>query len=149
MREIGHRFKRKFLKDERGQSAALIIVVLFALTAMSAAGIETGHVYYAYRLLKASTNSAALAAAQAMPDIGSSGSATPGTAWGNLIIYSSQSGEKNASNMLSSDSISASFYCSTTMQSPPFNVGCQTPPLGEGSCGGASTCNAISVRQTA
>jgi len=140
---------RRLLKGDRGQTAAVLAVVMFALLALSAAGVETGHVYYAFRLLQASTNSAALAAAQGMPDIGTSGSTTAGTAWGNLVIYSSQTGEKNATRMLQSDAITAKFYCATSITGAPFNIGCQTPPSGEGSCTTGSTCNAVTATQTA
>jgi hypothetical protein len=149
MQRLGIAILRRFLKDDRGQTAAVLAVVIFALVALSAAGVETGHVYYAYRLLQASTNAAALAAAQGMPDIGTSGSTTVGTAWGNLITYSSQSGEKNATNILQSDSITADFYCASSITGSPFNVGCQTPPSGEGSCTSGSTCNAVKATQTA
>lgn len=149
MKRLKIPFLRKFHKDERGQSAVVVTVMLFSIMALAASGVETGHVYYAYRLLQESTNAATLAAAQAMPDIGTSGSATAGTGWGNLVLYSSQSGEKNASNLLQSDSITASFYCSSTMQAAPFNIGCQAPPSGEGSCSSGSSCNAIKVTQTA
>jgi len=143
------RILRRLLKGDRGQTAAVLAVVMFALLALSAAGVETGHVYYAFRLLQASTNSAALAAAQGMPDIGTSGSTTAGTAWGNLVIYSSQTGEKNATRMLQSDAITAKFYCATSITGAPFNIGCQTPPSGEGSCTTGSTCNAVTATQTA
>jgi hypothetical protein len=141
-------FLRKFLKDESGQSVAVILVSIGAFMALAASGVETGHVYYAYRMLQASTNAATLAAAQAMPDIGTASAATAGTAWGNLIAYSSENGQKNANPILSNDSISASFYCSSTV-SGSLNVSCQSPPSGEGSCTTGTTCNALAVTQTA
>jgi len=140
---------RRFLKDDRGQTAPIVVVVTFVLIALAATGVETGHVYYAFRLLQASTNAAALAAAQAMPDIGTSGSTTAGTGWGNLVAYSSETGEKNATGILQSDSITASFYCATAITGSPFNLGCQVPPSGEGSCTSGSTCNAVTATQTA
>src|ERR1700728_3361111 len=68
MKRLGIRKLRKFLRRERGQAA--VIAVLTATTIMSLAGaaLETGHIYYAYDLLQASTNAAALAAANAIPN---------------------------------------------------------------------------------
>jgi len=140
---------RKFVKDDGGQTAAVLVVVIFALMALSASGLEAGHVYYAYRLLQASTNAAALAAAQAMPDIGSSGSTSQFTSWGNLTRYSSQTGQLNATSLLQSDSITGNFYCATAITSAPFNVACEQPPTGAGSCTTGTTCNAVKVTQTA
>jgi hypothetical protein len=142
------KFVSKFVKDESGQSVAVILISIGSVMALSASGIETGHVYYAYRMLQSSTNAATLAAAQAMPDIGTQKAATAGTAWGNLIDYSSETGEKNANPILTNDSITASFYCSSTV-SGSLNVSCQSPPSGEGSCTSGSTCNALKVTQTA
>jgi hypothetical protein len=144
---------RRFLKNERGQTLVSVGLSAVALMTMAAMGIETGHVYYAHRLLQTSTNVAALAAAQAMPDIGASGSTTTGTGWGNLYYYSSATENgvtgQNASNFLQSASIAANFYCSSTLATAPFNISCQTPPNGEGSCTTGTTCNAVKVTQTA
>jgi hypothetical protein len=139
----------RFGKDEGGQTAVLVTVMIFALMALAAAGIETGHVYYAYRLLQASTNAAALAAGQAMPDIGTQSAATAGTAWGNLIAYSSETGQHNATNLLKNVSITANFYCSSKAESS-LNLACGNPPSGEGSCSSGSTgCNAVTITQNA
>jgi len=148
------RIVQKFVKGERGQSAAIVGVVLFALLALSAAGVETGHVYYAYRLLQASTNAAALAAGQAMPTIGSSSGACTAsgqslnTAWCNLYLYSSATQDGvtglNTTNMLSNASISASFYCSGDASGPPINITCAAAT----GCP-SSGCNAVTATQTA
>jgi len=149
MRPLRVPILRRFLKDDHGQTMAVIAVVIFALMSLSAAGVEAGHVYYAYRLLQASTNAAALAAGQAMPNIGTSGSTTPGTAWGNLATYSAESGEMNATSLLQNVSITANFYCSTSITGAPISLGCYSPPSGEGSCTTGTTCNAVKVIQTA
>ena len=148
MRLLGGILLRKFLKDERGQSAAVLLVMISTVMGFAGLSIETGHVYYAYRLLQASTNAAALAAAYDMPDIGTSSSPSAGTSYYNLYEYSAESGEENASSMLTSVSISANFYCSSN--STTLNVGCMTPPSGDGSCSGNSSgCNAVTATQTA
>jgi hypothetical protein len=147
------------VKDERGQTAVLITLTMVAMTAMSAMGIETGHIYYAYRLLQASTNSATLAAANAMPVIGTKTMSCAPTSdgpvnssWCNLYTYSSATADSvtglNTTGMLTNATVNANFYCSGTMSSAPFNVGCTVPPTGGGSCTSA-TCNAIQVTQTA
>jgi len=148
MKLFGNSFLRRFKKDQRGQSAVVVAVSLFAIMALAASGIETGHVYYAYRLLLASTRASTLAAAQAMPDIGTQGTGTKETAWYNLVQYSSETGQLNSNNLLQSDSITAKFYCSG--DGTTLNVACQTPPSGEGTCSsGFVTCNAVTVTQTA
>ena len=60
---------RRLVRDERGQSAVVIAVTLMALMALSAAAVETGHIFYAYRLLQASTNAATLAAGKRCPTL--------------------------------------------------------------------------------
>ena len=126
----------------------MVLLVMFSSVAgLAGMSIETGHVYYAYRLLQASTNAAALAAAYEMPAIGTSSSPSSGTAYYNLYEYSVETGEENATKMLTSGAISANFYCSSTT-SGTLNVGCMIPT--SGSCSGsASACNAVTVTQTA
>jgi primosomal replication protein N len=111
--------------------------MLFAVMGLSAAGLESGHVYYAYRLLQASTKAAALAGAQAMPNL------TDAAVY--VTKYSSESNQENASNLLQGDTATSNFYCST--DATKLNVPCQTPSAG--SCTGGSTCNALTVTQTA
>ncbi len=141
MKGLSIRSIRTFLRDQSGQSAIVMAGALVAVMALGAAGIETGHVYYAYRLLQSSTQAAGLAGAQAMPDI------TQATAY--VTEFSSETGQKNATNLLQSVAITSTFYCSSTV-SGTLNVGCQSPPSGEGSCSGSATsCNALKVVQTA
>jgi Flp pilus assembly protein TadG len=133
-------FLRRFHKDQSGQSAVVITVMLFSVMALAASGVEAGHVYYAYRLLQASTDAATLAGAQQMPDILA--------ATTDVTAYSSETNQKNATNLLQSVSITPTFYCSSKVSSS-LNVGCEAPPTGEGSCTSSSTCNALKVVQTA
>jgi len=140
MKKLNFRILRKFFGDQSGQSIVLVATMMATVLALAGASVETGHVYYAYQRLVDSTNAAALAGAQAMPDI------TEATTF--VTDYSSETGEKNYSNMLSSAAIAPSFFCSSTVSSK-LNISCQTPPTGEGSCTGGSTCNAVKVVQTA
>jgi hypothetical protein len=147
MRNFKTPMMRRFVKAERGQTLVLTALMFFALMGLSAAGLETGHVYCAYRLLRASTNAAALAGGQAMPDIGtSSDGISAGTAWGNVNGYSSISSGLNATNMLQSVAISAAFTCSSTVQSS-YNLLCQTNTSTGTTC--TSGCNVLTVTQTA
>ena len=151
MRYLRFPFLRRFVREDRGQAAAVILMVMFSLLALSAAGIETGHVYYAQRLLQASTNAAALSAAQAMPDIGTSGdSMTAGTAWGNMKRYSSIPSALNATNLLTGGTITGTFTCNTTTVTTKLSVSCQTPTGTGSTCSaGFTTCNQVAVTQTA
>ena len=136
------------MRDEHGQSAVVIAMTLLTMMALCAAAIETGHVFYAYRVLQASTNAATLAAGQAMPYVGAkSDNASAGTAWGNLLHYSSQPTGLNGSSLLSFVSITPNFYCSSTLEASPYFLPCYSPA--SGSCTGSSTCNALQVTQTA
>ncbi len=140
IKEFRFSILRKFLGEQRGQTAVLTAVMFATIVALAGASVETGHVYYAYRQLVASTNAAALAGAQAMPDILE--------ATTNVTTYSSKTNQKNYSNLLLNVSVAPNFYCSSTV-STSLNISCQTPPTGEGSCTGVSTCNAVKVVQTA
>jgi hypothetical protein len=140
---------RRLLKEELGQSSLVLLASMSIAISLSGAAIETAHVYYAYCLLQSSTNAAVLAAATEMPNIGVSSSPPAGTAYYNLYQYSAQTGELNATSLLQSVSISANFFCATTV-SNSLNVGCQAPTTGEGSCSGnAASCNAVTATQTA
>jgi hypothetical protein len=151
MKYHGLSFLLSFLRDQRGQSSVVLAVSVLATTILGGAAIESGHVYYAYERLVASTNAAAVAAGQAMPDIGTSSSPLEGTAYYNLYKYSSDTSSTptglNANTLLSGASISATFACSSSVTSS-LNVGCQSPT--SGSCGsGLTTCNVLKVTQTA
>ena len=141
----------KFLRNQRGQTSVFMALGVLVTATLGGAAIEAGHVYYAYERLVASTNAAAVAAGQAMPNIGTSGSPAAGTAYYNLYKYSSDGSSTpvglNANTLLSGASISMSFACSSSVTSS-LNVGCQSPT--SGSCGsGLSTCNVLKVTQTA
>ena len=67
-------FLRRFLRNQRGQTSVFMALSVLVTATLGGAAIEAGHVYYAYQRLVASTNAAAVAAGQAMPNIGTSGS---------------------------------------------------------------------------
>jgi hypothetical protein len=125
---------RKFLRDELGQSIAVLMVTISTVMALAGASVETGHIYYAYRKLVASTNAAALAGANQMPNT------TSATTYAGL--YSSQAGDLNATNMLTNVAATTTFVCLNTVTNT-LNVPCTTS---NGSAGGY---NGIRVTQTA
>ena len=134
MKRIGKLFKRRFLKSQRGQAAVAVMITATTMMALAAASIESGHVYYAYQKLVASTNAAVMAGASAMPNTT--------TAKTMVTQYSSQSGQLNANSMLTNDAATPTFECLSTV-SNSLNVPCQT------STGGTGGYNALSVTQTA
>jgi Flp pilus assembly protein TadG len=125
---------RGFLKEELGQSMAVLMVTISTMMALAGAAVETGHVYYAYRLLQASTNAAALAGAYQMPNT------TNASTYVNE--YSAQNGELNATSMLQSVTATPTYLCLNTVTNG-LNVACST------STGVNGGYNALSVTQTA
>ncbi len=134
MKRFGISMMRRFLKDERGQTAVMVMITASTMMALAGASLETGHVYYAYEQLQASTNAATLAAAQVMPN--TTQAAT------DVALYSSQTGGLNASEMLQNVTATPTFLCLSTV-SNTLQVGCQTPT---GATGGY---NAVRVTQSA
>ncbi len=134
IRRFGNSLKRKFLKSERGQAAVLVIITASAMMALAGASVETGHVYYAYQRLEASTNAAVLAGAEAMPN----------TTLAKTYVtqYSSATGGLNVNPMLKNVTATPAFLCLSTV-SNSLNVPCQT------SSGGSGGYNSMSVTQTA
>ena len=134
MKRFGIPLMRRFLKDEIAQAAVMAVVTASTMMALAGASLETGHIYYAYQQLQASTNAAALAGALAMPDTTAAST--------NVTLYSSQSGQLNANGMLQNASATPTFLCLGTVTSG-LNVPCST------STGASGGYNALSVRQTA
>ncbi|MGA3031978.1 MAG: TadE/TadG family type IV pilus assembly protein [Terracidiphilus sp.] len=125
---------RRFLRDELGQSAAVLMVSVSTVMGLAGMSIETGHIYYAYRLLQASTNAAALAGAYQMPNTTNAGTA--------VTKYSAQTGDLNATSLLTSVVATPTYQCLSTI-SNNFNVPCET------STGATGGYNAVKVVQTA
>ena len=134
MKRLGVPFLRKFLRNQRGQSAVLLIVTTATMMALSAASVETGHVYYAYQQLIASTNASVMAGAAALPNTTQASTS--------VTKYSSGSGDYNQNSMLKNAVATPTFICSSTV-SGTLNVPCET------STGASGGYNALSVTQTA
>ncbi|HEY1806458.1 MAG TPA: hypothetical protein VGG45_18445 [Terracidiphilus sp.] len=134
MRRFVKLLTRRFVKNQRGQALVFVMITASMIMALAAASIETGHVYYAYQKLVASTNASVMAGATAMPNTT--------TAKTMVAQYSSQSGKLNANAMLTNDVATPAFLCLSTV-SNSLKVPCQT------STGGTGGYNSLSVTQTA
>ena len=147
MNRVLSRQIRRLIKSQQGQSIVMVAISVTAVLTLAVSSAEVGHVYYAYRQLVTSTNAATLAGAQAMSDAlytTTTKSAYTAAVTAAVNQYSAESGELNASNFLSNDTISTqSLYCANSMTVAPFYVECQTPP------GSTTAYNAITVTQTA
>ena len=88
MRRFGNSLMRRFLKNQEGQALVAVMITASTMMALAAASIETGHVYYAYQKLVASTNASVMAGAEAMPNTT--------TASTYVATYSAQSNGLNA-----------------------------------------------------
>ncbi len=110
---------------ERGQSLILMAALLVGLLSMAALVIDLGNVYFSYRELQASSDAAALAGAQDLPNA---------TATATAQTYSSKTGQKNAQFNLHNVTESATLECLTTTKVPCL------PP---------ANMNAIQVTETA
>ena len=125
---------RRFLKSQSGQTAVLVLFNGAAMMTLAAASVEFGHIYYAYRLLVSSTNAAAQAGAQALPNIV--------TAATNVDTYSAETGYLNATPLLLNVAATPTFQCLSAV-SGTLNAPC-------GRVRSASRgYNALSVTQTA
>jgi len=134
MRRFVDLFRRRFLKNESGQAAVMVMITATSIMGLAAASIETGHVYYAYQKLVASTNASVMAGAAAMPNTANAATY--------VTQYSSQTGQLNATSMLTNDTATPTFKCLSTV-SNSLNVPCQT------STGGSGGYNGLAVKQTA
>ena len=103
MKRLGIPLLRRFVRSERGQSAVVVMLTAATVIALASASVETGHIYYAYQQLVASTNSAALAGAQVMPDTTKASTM--------VTTYSAQSGGLNANPMLKNVVATPAFLC--------------------------------------
>ena len=76
------------MRDERGQVLVLVALAMVALVAIAGLAIDVGYAYYAQRSLQASTDAAALAGAQELPDTAAAAAAARD--------YGGEDGRRNA-----------------------------------------------------
>ena len=116
---------RGLRSDEGGQVLPVVCVVMTAMLGMGAFAIDYGHAVYSSRELQATTDSAALAAARAMPTaatisavIGTPSGTTPPTGSGGVAAtYSAAAGGYNARTTLPNVSLVATLHCLSTLES--------------------------------
>ena len=117
---------RGLWRDDRGQALPLVAVAMTMLLGMTAFAIDAGHARYTYRELQATTDSAALAAARAIPTATSSTQIVgPGAAQntyasvnanGVAAEYSSVTGGLNARAALPGASVTSTLKCLNTIK---------------------------------
>jgi Flp pilus assembly protein TadG len=122
-------FFRRLLKNESGQMLPMMALLLVGMIGTAAMSIDLGRAFVSYRALQASTNAAALAGAQSLPN------STAATA---AASYSAGSGDHNANANLSNVTMVTGYpklLCLTTLT----NVGM--------ACVAPANANAIQVKQ--
>ena len=119
----------RLFKDDRGQTLAMMSILLIGFLGTAALSVDLGRAFYGYRELQASTNAAALAGAHILPNSGAAAAATS---------YSSLSGNMNAQANMSN----------VTMVSGYPKLECLTSLSNQGmSCVAPATANAVQVQQ--
>lgn len=135
MKKITKVMLRRLLWDQRGQVLPVSAVMFLGLIGMAGIVLDVGRVFYDYRVLQGSTDSAALAAAGVMVTATSSAQVTAAA-----TKYSSVSGDKNARTSVAN----------VTMVSGYPKLKCLSTLQAQGvACVGAVPYNAVQVKQQA
>jgi hypothetical protein len=122
---------RLFLRDDNGQILPMVALMMVAFIGMTGLVVDAGHLYVAYNELQASTNAAALAAAQSLPNSNAVSVATN---------YSAVAGNLNAHGNLPNVSMVSGFPQASCLASlVTQNMPCVAP----------ANANAIIVKQQA
>jgi len=100
-------FLRRLLKETSGQAMYIGVVGTTSMIGLSGLAVDLGHGYYAAQQLKSSTNAAALAGAAGLPNTD--------TATSYVTSYSSASGDRNATGLLTNVTTTPTFLCLTTL----------------------------------
>lgn len=124
----------RLIQEDTGQALVFTAVILTAFIGVTGVAVDAGKGYYAYELLKESTNAAALAGAGALPDTTSANTYA--------IDYGSKSAEFNSNGIMTNVTTTPTFGCWSAVTTN-LNTACEAPPAG-----GAAN-NAIQVTQTA
>src|SRR5271157_5417451 len=97
----------RLIEEDKGQALVFTAVILTAWLGVTGVAVDAGKGYYAYDMLKASTNAAALAGAAGMPNTT--------TAATYAVDYGSESSAYNANGIMSSVNTNVSFECLTSV----------------------------------
>ena len=127
---------RRAYKDQRGQLIPIIAFMMVGLLGLTGMVVDVGHAYFSYQLLQNATNASAMAGAEGLLSSGT-------LAMSNAAAYGSQSGKANAYSNLNVTNSTYTLGCVTAA------VAGGTPCVSTGLSSGASTANAIQVKQTA
>ncbi len=128
MKQRSQSFMPRFIGDESGQMLPLVGLLMIALLGMGALTIDLGSLFYTQRRLQASTDAAALAGAQGLPNTTTSTS--------NANLYSAASGNANAYSSMPGVVTTVTAKCLTTLTGQ--GIACVPP----------ANANAIQVKQT-
>jgi Putative Flp pilus-assembly TadE/G-like len=145
---------RGHVRQENGQVLPLVALAMVVLIGFAGLVIDIGRVWVAQQQLQGAVNAAALVAGQELPNAS--------TAYSDAVSYSGASGDKNALGGygVTAGSPSVTFECLShapnyTSGSPPTcpadtsNANCQPAGAQAPQPSGATTCNAVSVAETA
>jgi uncharacterized membrane protein len=128
MREQRGSFFQTILRNERGQMLPIVAFMMVVLLGFTGLVVDVGHAYVGYRQLQSSTDAAALAAVQSLPN--------NTTATAVATAYGAASGAHNAVTMLSNPQMMTGYpqyKCLTSLGVP---------------CIAPANANAIVVKQT-
>ncbi|MGD0913256.1 MAG: hypothetical protein ABR928_15300 [Terracidiphilus sp.] len=125
----------RLIQEDKGQALVFTAVVLTAFIGVTGIAVDAGKGYYAFELLKASTNAAALAGAAGLPNT------TTATTYAD--DYGSEISAQNANGVMNTVTTVPTFSCNTTVTSQ-LNISCLPNP---GTTGTGN--NTITVKQTA
>ena len=126
----------RLIKEDKGQALVFTSLVMVAFLGVTGIAVDAGKGYYAFQMLKASTNAAALAGAAGMPDT------TTATTYAN--DYGSKIAAYNTNGIMNTVTTTPSFECLTSVLND-FYAPCENVDGGSG----GSVYNAVQVTQTA
>jgi Flp pilus assembly protein TadG len=133
-------FFNRVLRNKGGAAGILVAVALPSLVGLGALSVDVGYIFYAQRVLQASTDAAALSGADV---IGTGGSAS------SAVTTYGAGGTLNDNTKLTNVTTSATFKCYSSIEVPCSTN--QTPSCATASsnCSGTSGANGVEVVQTA
>jgi Flp pilus assembly protein TadG len=126
----------RLIKEDKGQALVFTAVVLTAFVGVTGVTVDAGKGYYAFQMLKASTDAAALAGAAGMPNT------TTATTYAD--DFGSETSAENANGVMNSVTESVGFECLTSV-TDDFYAPCENAQ----GTGTGTVYNAIQVSQTA
>jgi len=127
----------RLVMEDKGQALVFTALVLTTFMGVTGVAVDAGKGYYAYQMLKASTNAAALAGAAGLP--------TQGTAQTYAQNYGSATAAYNANGVMNNVQTNVAFGCNTTVATD-FYAPCVNS---SGTGNGGSLVNELQVTQTA